>query len=95
MEVFMNIPDRRFPRPLLGIFLGCALAFTGCSTTTGPKTDFVKGGPPVAAKAVEEEKKAEVAEQEAAPAKQLVSVESINVVGDGDRVLIDTQGKVR
>ena len=68
---------------LSGFILSGLLLFTGC-TTMGPKS-------------MEEELVTEPAATELAVTEeaQKVKVESVNVVGDGDRVLIETSGTVR
>ncbi|MFQ5736632.1 MAG: type IV pilus secretin PilQ [Thermodesulfobacteriota bacterium] len=78
----MYISDRRLRHALFGLLVAGGLAFTGCAST-GPRE--VNGpGPDAKAQA-----------EESAAASQRVSVEYINVVGDGDRVLIGTTGAVK
>src|SRR3990172_4394734 len=76
----MSSNDVRLRQALFGLMLGGALAITGCAST-GPK--------PVE----EDPAKAAQTAPEAAEVQQ--TVEYINVVGDGDRVLIGTTGPVR
>lgn len=71
--------DNRLSKGLLGLVFTAAIAFTGCSST-GPKD--VNG--PVADEAGTGEK-----------SRDKVTVDYINVVGEGDRVLIGTTGAVR
>jgi len=74
--------DVRLRQALFGVVLGGALAVTGCAST-GPKP--VQEDPAKAAQAAPD-----------APAEaRQTSVEYINVVGDGDRVLIGTTGPVK
>ncbi len=77
----MRNPDNRFRLGLAGIILGGAVVLTGCAST-GPKGNE---GPKSAA------------EQKVAPesAKQAASVEYINVVGDGDRVMIGASASIK
>lgn len=77
----MRNPDNRFRLGLAGIILGGAVVLTGCALT-GPKGNE---GPKSAA------------EQKVAPepAKQAASVEYINVVGDGDRVMIGASASIK
>ncbi|MEK6758398.1 MAG: type IV pilus secretin PilQ [Deltaproteobacteria bacterium] len=77
----MRNPDNRFRLGLAGIILGGAVVLTGCAST-GPKGNE---GPKSAA----EQKVA------AEPAKQAASVEYINVVGDGDRVMIGASASIK
>src|SRR3990172_84807 len=78
----MSLNDVRLRQALFGVVLGGALAVTGCAST-GPKP--VQEDPAKAAQAAPD-----------APAEaRQTSVEYINVVGDGDRVLIGTTGPVR
>ncbi|HAO93868.1 MAG TPA: hypothetical protein DCR11_08310 [Deltaproteobacteria bacterium] len=82
----MRMTDDRLRHGLIGSILAGALIFTGCAST-GPKD--IKGdvAPSSVAGAPEPQKEA------AAP--NVVSVEYINVVGDGDRVMIATTGPVK
>ncbi|HXI09901.1 MAG TPA: AMIN domain-containing protein, partial [Thermodesulfobacteriota bacterium] len=75
----MNISDNRFRHGLCGLVLAGLLVFTGCATT-GTKA------------APEAKKDASAASAE--KKKEKVSVEYINVVGDGDRVMIGTTGTI-
>lgn len=75
----MSLRDVRLRQALLGIMLGGALTAAGCAST-GPKE--VQPGP-------------DQAREAAAPLGSAVSVEYIDVVGEGDRVLIGTTGPVR
>src|SRR3972149_4681606 len=78
----MSLNDVRLRQALFGVVLGGALAVTGCAST-GPKP--VQEDPAKAAQAAPD-----------APAEaRQTSVEYINVVGDGDRVLIGTTGPVK
>lgn len=77
----MRNPDNRFRLGLAGIVLGGAVILTGCASTGSKGVD----GAPKAA-----EQKAE-----AEPAKQAASVEYINVVGDGDRVMIGASASIK
>ncbi|MBI5468703.1 MAG: type IV pilus secretin PilQ [Deltaproteobacteria bacterium] len=79
----MNIPDNRFRHGLCGLMLASLLVFTGCAST-GPKD--TPASP---------ETKQETQDAAAEKKKDKVSVEYINVVGDGDRVMIGTTGPVR
>ncbi len=79
----MNIPDNRFRHGLCGLMLASLLVFTGCAST-GPKD--TPASP---------ETKQETEDAAAEKKKDKVSVEYINVVGDGDRVMIGTTGPVR
>lgn len=78
----MHISQSLFRRFLLPAALGSLLVFTGCAAT-GPKD--VKGG-------AGDDKGARTEEK---PAASRTSVEYINVVGEGDRVLIGTTGSVK
>ncbi len=75
----MNISDNRFRHGLCGLVLAGLLVFTGCATT-GTKA------------APEAKKDASAASTE--KKKEKVSVEYINVVGEGDRVMIGTTGTI-
>ncbi|MBI2412212.1 MAG: type IV pilus secretin PilQ [Deltaproteobacteria bacterium] len=77
--------DDRLRHGLIGSILAGALIFTGCAST-GPK-DIKTDGAPEAAVAAPQ------AQNEAAP--DVISVEYINMVGDGDRVMIATTGPVK
>ncbi|MBI5454533.1 MAG: type IV pilus secretin PilQ [Deltaproteobacteria bacterium] len=76
--------DDRLRHGLIGSILAGALIFTGCAST-GPKEIKTDGAPQAAS--------APQAQNEAAP--DVISVEYINVVGDGDRVMIATTGPVK
>src|SRR3989304_9097788 len=78
----MNLTDVGLRRALFGVVLGGALAIAGCAST-GPK--------PVQ----EDPAKAAQSAMEAPAESQQTSVEYINVVGDGDRVLIGTTGPIK
>ncbi len=73
--------DKRWRHALFGFLVAGVMAFTGCAST-GPKKIDDAGA-----------KTAQLAESQ--PAKPKVSVEYVNVVGDGDRVLIGTTGTVK
>ncbi|MBI5642955.1 MAG: type IV pilus secretin PilQ [Deltaproteobacteria bacterium] len=83
----MRIADDRLRQGLIGFILVGALTVTGCAST-GQKN--IKG--PEAAKAAETEK---AEPKEAVKAENRTSVEYINVVGDGDRVMIGTTGTIK
>ena len=76
------ISTNRLRLGLMALVIGGALVFNGCASTR-IKDD-------VDAALTEPEQPAEVAAE-----KENISVESINVVGDGDKVLITTTGVVR
>ncbi len=76
--------DDRLRHGLIGSILAGALIFTGCAST-GPKEIKTDGAPQAAV--------APQAQNEAAP--DVISVEYINIVGDGDRVMIATTGPVK
>ncbi|MBI5586738.1 MAG: type IV pilus secretin PilQ [Deltaproteobacteria bacterium] len=79
----MNIFDNRLSHGLCGLVLASLLVFSGCASP-GPKD--IKSA---------SETKQEA--KEAAPEKKQdkISVEYINVVGDGDRIMIGTTGPTR
>lgn len=77
----MRNPDNRFRLGLAGIVLGGAVILTGCASTGSKGVD---GAP----KAAEQKATAE-------PAKLAASVEYINVVGDGDRVMIGASASIK
>jgi type IV pilus assembly protein PilQ len=79
----MSLREVRLRQALFAMVLGGALAVTGCAST----------GSMSAGEADKQQTQAE----EAAPVsgEQKVSVEYVNVVGDGDRVLIGTSGQVK
>lgn len=81
----MTIFDTRFRHGLCGLLLGSLLVFNGCASTTGPKD--IKS-----ASDASKETKAAVADKKS---EKKVSVEYVNVVGDGDRVMIGTTGPTR
>lgn len=85
----MNRPLKLSRLPLLGVVLGFALAFAGCATTPGG-VNPVTGGPA----ALDADSVADTAPQ-AAAAEPDVAIETINVVGEGDKVLIETKGSVK
>src|SRR4030065_2749742 len=74
--------DKRLRQALCGIPVSGALVFTGCAST----------GPKGAEKADRVQNAATQAEQ---PQVKKVTVEYINVVGDGDRVLIGMTGSIK
>ena len=78
--------DDRLRHGLIGSILAGALIFTGCAST-GPKD--IKGDVAPSSVAVAPEPQKEAA------APNVVSVEYINVVGAGDRVLTPTTGPVK
>lgn len=83
----MSLKEVRLRQALFAMVLGGSLAVTGCASTGTMGTGE------------EQKTAAEAASEtaEAAPATEArkVSVEYINVVGDGDRVLIGTSGQVK
>lgn len=81
----MSLNDVRLRQALFGVVLGGALAITGCAST-GPKP--VQEDPAKAAQAAP-------AAPDAPAEAQKTSVEYINVVGDGNRILIGTTGPVK
>lgn len=86
--MFLPILHRRLSLGLFGLLFGVMLLFTGCATTS-VKEDV---------DAVLEEPPNEMVAEEAIPDEEVVEktiVESVNVVGAGDRVLIATTGAVR
>lgn len=90
----MNTPDRRLKRPLLGVILAGALVFSGCTAANTSRVNPVSGGsPPVA---VSEERVAAAEKPASATAAGFpMSIRSIDVVGDGDRVFIGTDGPLK
>ncbi len=80
----MHIFDNRFRHALSGFIIAAALFFTGCAST----------GPKAAGEPAEKDKAQQAASQESKP-QEKISVEYINVVGEGDRVMIGTTGSVR
>lgn len=85
MYLFISI--RRLRLGLLGFVIGGLLVFTGCaSTKIKDDVDAALSEPGQSAEAEFQEERAD---------GERISVESINVVGDGDRVLIATTGIVR
>lgn len=85
----MSILDTRLRHGLFGLLLGGTLVFAGCAST-GPKD--IKSAPDSGQqKADSTDKKA----QDKKAQDNKTAVEYINVVGDGDRVLIGTTGSIR
>ena len=78
----MSLTEVRLRQALFAMVIGGALAVTGCAAT-----GTMGSG--------EAEKTQAQAADQATPEAQSVSVEYVNVVGDGDRVLIGTTGQVR
>lgn len=78
----MSLREVRLRQALFAMVLGGALAVTGCATTGTNATG-------------EAEAREEQASRAEAPEAAKVSVEYINVVGNGDRVLVGTTGPVR
>src|SRR4030067_189514 len=81
---FMYKSDKRLRQALCGIAVTGALVFTGCAST----------GPKGAENADQSLSAARQPQGEQAPSER-VTVEYINVVGDGDRVLIGTTGSIK
>ncbi|MBI2401030.1 MAG: AMIN domain-containing protein, partial [Deltaproteobacteria bacterium] len=78
----MSLREVRLRQALFAMVLGGALAVTGCASTGTMGTG--------------EADKAQQAANEAKPGSgEKVSVEYVNIVGDGDRVLIGTTGQVK
>ncbi|MBI5493332.1 MAG: type IV pilus secretin PilQ [Deltaproteobacteria bacterium] len=85
----MHILDNRLRHALTGLMAAAVLLFSGCAST----------GPKAVNEPTPGEEKTEKAQQQAPKeenkAPEKTAVEYINVVGEGDRVLIGTTGSVR
>ncbi|MCC6502134.1 MAG: type IV pilus secretin PilQ [Deltaproteobacteria bacterium] len=84
----MSLREVRLRQALFAMVLGGSLAVTGCASTGTMGTGEAEK---TQAQAADEAASVNVAEAVA----QRVAVEYVNVVGDGDRVLIGTTGQVR
>ena len=78
----MSLREVRLKQALFAMVLGGALTVTGCASTGTMGTG-------------EADKAQTQAADGATPESRKVSVEYINIVGDGDRVLIGTNGQVK
>ncbi len=85
----MQILDNRLRQALTGLIVAAALLFSGCAST-GPKA---VNDPSPGEEKTDNAQQQSPKEESKAPEK--TSVEYINVVGEGDRVLIGTTGSVR
>lgn len=88
----MHILDNRLRHALTGVMVAAALLFSGCAST-GPKA--VNDSTPGEEKTEKAEKAQQQSPKEDNKAPEKTSVEYINVVGEGDRVLIGTTGSIK